>query len=109
MLTLIAFLNSLQLNFVNDHLSELGLPHIGLGSTYNRYYRTRNKPRFIYKFPASIRVSEIYINFMVNSVENPDLFNYVISVIPDSYNSKYVTHTSNGIYQIDWPLTIKLP
>lgn len=109
MFTLIAFLNSLQLNFVNDHLMDLGLPPIELGSAYNRHYRTRNKPRIIYKFPATIKVSEIYINFMVNPIENVDLFNHVISVIPDGYNSEYVTYTSNGFYQIDWPLTIKLP
>jgi hypothetical protein len=104
---ILQLLSKFQTNTLNDQLMELGLPPLEIGSSTNRFYRTREKPRFIYQFPFSVKVSELYLNFVLNSQENPEFFNYVISVIPDAYNSPYVTYVeAKRYYQIDWPLTI---
>jgi hypothetical protein len=107
--TILQLLSKFQTSTTNDQLMDLGLPPLKIGLPTNRYYKTRQKPRVIYKFPFSVSIAELYLNFVLNSQENIELFNYVISVIPGGYSSPFVTYVAEkGYYQIDWPLTITL-
>ena len=95
-----------QMKQLNEQLGRKGLPPIMLNSPYNKHYRTSNTPRVLVSW-SGLRLQQVYLEFLVNQKEDPQLFEQVrSSLTPDSPWIFFNSQDGVLAMQIQMPVTI---